>query len=273
MSDDVSRRGRGRPRLPEDERKPVLSQALDRGLKLFALVAAEGELNLTALAATADMAPSTAHRMLETLRVHGLVAFDAHQQLWSIGVEAFRIGHTYARRAHYLDAGRIAMERLTEQTGETSSIAVIEGRAVVYVAQIETRAPIRAFFPPGSRGEPVASGIGKVLLAWMSPSRREALIRDCSFACFTEKTIRDRAQLDVELATIRDRGWAVDDQERHHGMRCIAAPIFDEFGQAIAGLSVSGPAARFDEAMIESHGPCVRAAADTVTARIGGCAS
>lgn len=267
------RQGRGRPRLPEAERKPALSRALDRGLVLFALVGAEGEINLTSLAATAGMAPSTAHRMLETLRLRGLVAFDESRQLWSIGVEAFRIGHAYARRANYLEAGRIAMQRLTEQTGETSSIAVIEGQAVVYVAQIETRAPIRAFVPPGARGELAASGIGKALLAWMSGSRRRALVSGISFERFTAHTIMDMARLEAELDTIRARGWAIDDEERHQGMRCIAAPIFDEYGQAIAGISVSGPVSRFDHAMITRAGPRVRAAADAVTTRIGGCSS
>lgn len=262
-------RSRGRPRAADESRGPAPVQALDRGLNMLALVASEERTTLTALAATAGMAPSTAYRMLETLRRHDLVAFDTPSQTWSIGVEAFRIGHSYARRANYLAVGRRVMRRLSEQTGETANIAVIEAGELVYVAQIETHAAIRAFFPAGTRGVPQASGIGKALLAYMDETQRAELLATPPPA-FTAHTITDTAQLRAELERIGQRGWAMDDEERHVGMRCIAAPIFNEYGEPIAGLSVSAPAARLPASEIERQGPNVRAAADEVTREIGG---
>jgi len=270
MDTEHKRRGRGRPRLDKEQRQPATVQALDRGLAVFALVSREGKCTLTELAASAGMAPSTAHRMLETLRVHGLVAFDASNQTWSIGVEAFRIGHGYAQQASYLEAGRILMRRLIDQTGETASIAVIEGRDVVHVSQIETQAPIRAFIPPGTRSYLQASGIGKALLACMSEAACREILTGHPVPAFTGNTITDVEWLIAELGHIRGRGWAIDDEERHQGMRCIAAPIFNEFGDAIAGLSISGPTARLDDTALERHGPTVRSAAREVTAMIGG---
>lgn len=271
MSEDNTGRARGRPRsLSANDTSRVRVKALDRGLGLFALVAEEGAATLKVLAATADMAPSTAHRVLETLRARGLVDFDTRTQTWSIGVEAFCIGHAYARRTGYLEAGRDAMRELTEQTGETSNIAVIERHDVVYVSQIETRAPIRAFLPPGTRGVPQASGIGKALLAYMPPERAAPMLGKEPWPQFTVNTITRGATLRTALERIRRRGWAIDDEERHLGMRCIAAPIFNAFGEAIAGLSVSGPTARIDDRAIERLGPAVQAAAARVTAHIGG---
>ena len=76
----------------------------------------------------------------------------------------------------------------------------------------------------------------------------------------------------AELAAIRARGWAVDDEERTEGMRCIAAPIFNEFREAVAGVSISGPVVRMDRAEGQGFGARVRAAADRITEAIGGTA-
>lgn len=270
MNANRTRRGRGRPRLTDERRQPDRVQALDRGLTVFALVSQEGRCTLTELAAMAGMAPSTAHRMLETLRAHDLVAFDMYSQTWSIGAEAFRIGHGYARQADYLEVARTLMRRLVAQTGETASVAVAEGREVVYVSQIETHAPIRAFIPPGTRGPLHVSGIGKALLACMPEAACRQSLSAHTLASFTDNTITDVDRLLDELERIRARGWAIDDEERYRGMRCLAAPIFNEFGEAIAGLSISGPTVRLDDTELERHGSTIRAAADEVTAMIGG---
>src|SRR5699024_4443849 len=239
-------------------------------LYVFRQVSREGSCNLTELAAGTDMAPSTLHRMLETLRAHELVRFDEQNQTWSIGAEAFRIGHAYARQAGYLEAGRERMRQLVEQTGETANLAAIEGRELVYVAQIETRSPIRAFIPPGTRGLLQASGIGKALLACMPESRCRHILDARGTPAFTDHTITDATCLDEELERTRRRGWAIDDEERYIGMRCVAAPIFNEFGEAIAGLSLSGPSARLGRDELNRYGPMVRRAADAITAHIGG---
>ena len=262
-------RARGRPRGPTSAKSVAPVQVLDRGLRMLSLVARQERNTLTALAATAEMAPSTAYRMLETLRRHELVVFDTPTQTWSIGVEAFRVGQRYARHTNYLAVGRAVMRGLSEATGETANIAVIEAGELVYVAQVETRAPIRAFIPVGTRGDPQASAIGKVLMAYMNDTQRDDLTRVPPIA-FTANTRTDRTILKRELDQVRTRGWAADDEERYLGMRCIAAPIFNEHAEPVAGLSISAPEARLPVAELEQHAPGVVAAADEVTSRIGG---
>lgn len=271
VADVSSRRRRGRPRLPERERQAPIVQALDRGLHLLTLISQRGRCTLTELSMTADMAPSTVHRMLETLRQHGLVAFEEPGQTWSIGVEAFRIGSAFAKRADYLEAGRAQMRRLTDVTGETANIAIEENGDVIYVSQVDTHEPIRAFFPPGTRGHMHASGIGKALLSRMSRGATEHILGERGLPMFTPHTIIDAERLFEELKEIRGRGWAIDDEERHAGMRCLAAPIFNEFGEAIAGISISGPIVRMSDDKLTELGPVVLDSARQVTAMIGGC--
>ena len=92
------------------------------------------------------------------------------------------------------------------------------------------------------------AGIGKALLAYHPPEAVERIVREQGLAAFTPRTITDRERLLAELAAIRARGWAMDDEERTEGMRCIAAPIFNEFREAIAGVSISGPTVRMARA-------------------------
>jgi len=140
----------------------------------------------------------------------------------------------------------------------------------VFVSQVETSHPIRAFFPPGARSAMHASGIGKALLSEISPSDVEKILQRKGLEEFTDKTLTSPDALHADLAASRHRGWAFDDEERHSGMRCVAAPIYNAFGEAFAGVSVSGPTARLTERSVAETGPLVRRAAETITGLIGG---
>ncbi len=157
-----------------------------------------------------------------------------------------------------------------QASGETANIAIFEGGEIVFVAQVESHEPIRAFFRSGERRAAHASGIGKALLAEMSRRAVERVIETRGLPRFTDKTITDQSGLLADLAKSHVRGWALDDEERHSGMRCIGAAIFNEFGDPVAGLSVSGPVVRIDDAAVQRLGPLVTAGAAEVTRLVGG---
>ncbi len=265
-------RTRGRPRSTEAERPTATVQALDRGLSVLALLARTDEATLTEIALRADMPASTVHRVLATLERHGMVSFEEASQTWKIGVETFRIGSAFIRRAKYIDAGREVMRRLRDDSGETANMAIAEQGDVVFVSQVECHEPIRAFFRPGTRGRMHASGIGKALLAEFPRREVEMIVEKKGLPSFTANTITSPQALFEDLERIKRRGWSVDDEERTIGMRCLAAPIFNEYREAIAGISISAPAVRVPDARLDELGPMVRRAANEVTAMIGGVA-
>jgi IclR family acetate operon transcriptional repressor len=115
-----------------------------------------------------------------------------------------------------------------------------------------------------------SSGIGKALLAWYPEDRVRQIIARQGLEKFTTLTITSETALMRDLARTRERGFAIDDQERAEGMRCIAAPIFNAHGEPVAGLSVSGPAFRVGLSDAGRLGALVRAAADRVTEATGG---
>ena len=268
--DSTLKRSRGRPRAfnPNPDQSTV--QALDRALVILKVLAGGEGMSLTELAEAADQAPATVYRVLQTFAGHGMVEFQAAQQLWHVGPEAFRIGSAFLMRTSLVEQARSVMRDLMLETGETANLAIADGAEVVFLSQVETQEPIRAFFRLGGRGPIHASGIGKALLAYAPPDRIERLLRTAPLQAFTPGTLTEAAALRDELAAIRARGWAMDDEERTIGMRCIAAPIFNEFREAIAGVSISGPTLRVLRERGPDYGAQVRAGADRITRAIGG---
>lgn len=263
-------RARGRPRSFHNTAETTLIQSLDRGMDVLKVVARGGGLSLTEIAAGAGQSASTAYRILITLEKHAIVEFEEAGQLWHVGIEAFRIGSNFLGRTQIVEQSRPVMQRIMAATGETANLAIIDQGEVVFVSQVETHEPIRAFFPPGTRGPIHASGIGKALLAFFSPAQRAAALETGTLDRFTDRTIVSKEQLEAELERIRTRGWSIDDEERTPGMRCVAAPIFNQFGEAVAGVSLSGPSVRMTPERDAEYAALVRRAADEITGGIGG---
>lgn len=266
----IEKRQRGRPRSFNAPAEATSVQALDRGLKILAIVAEGDALSLSEVAARSGIAASTAYRMLTTLSHHGMVEFDSDDQLWSVGVETYRMGSAFLRRRKLVDRARAVMQELMEATGETANLGVAEDDCVVFVSQVETHQAIRAFFRPGTRSPFHASGIGKAILAHLPAERVDAIVRRTGLEAYTEKTLANPLALSRALADIRVRGWSVDDEERNAGMRCVAAAIFNEFGEPVAGISVSGPTVRVTPERAAAIGPLVMRAAADVTQAVGG---
>ncbi|MGG5890237.1 HTH-type transcriptional regulator BhcR [Falsiroseomonas sp. HC035] len=266
----VKSRRRGRPRLAPAEADEAPLQSLDRAIALLAALAQSDGVTLTELASRAGLPMSTAFRILGTLQRRGLAECDAGTQSWSVGVETFRIGSAFLRRRKLVDRARDAMQGLVAQCGETANLAVAEEDGVVFVSQVETHETIRAFFRPGTRALFHASGIGKAILAHRTPAQVAASLKRGGLPRFTEHTLVALPALLTDLVQVRQRGYAIDDEERNLGMRCVGAAIFNEFGEAIAGLSVSGPSVRITPEALPRFGPLVRQAADVVTHAIAG---
>lgn len=264
------KRQRGRPRAFNGPSEASSVQSLDRALRILAVVADANGLSLSEIAAASEVPAPTAYRMLVTLENHGMVEFDKSDQLWSVGLGAFRTGSAFLRRRRLVDRARAVMQDLMERSGETANLGVAEDGCVVFVSQVETHEAIRAFFRPGTRSPFHASGIGKAVLAYLAPERVAAIARREGLERYTETTKASLDDLSADLETIRARGFAIDDEERYPGMRCVAAAIFNEYGEPLGGISVSGPTVRVTGARADELGALVAGAAAEITRSIGG---
>ena len=169
-----------------------------------------------------------------------------------------------------MERARPVLRSLMEQTGETANLGVAQADQVLFVSQVETHESIRAFFPPGTLSPLHASGIGKALLAFMDEDQCKRILKQTDRERFTEHTLCDAGLLAADLEAIRARGFSIDGEEKNLGMRCIAAPVFNHYGEAVAGLSVSGPTSRVSPDRIAPFAEAVKAAAAALTAALGG---
>lgn len=264
------RRARGRPRDWADKTAQNTIKSLDRAMEVFEYLSEAQGKPLSALAAETGQSPATAYRILVTLEGRGLVEFDPENQVWHIGPKAYVIGARFLRRTSLVERARPILRRLMEATGETANLGVDRGGMVLFLSQVETHESIRAFFPPGTLSPMHASGIGKALLAQMEADRFNKWFETHPPERFTEHTLLDREALGAAMAGIRESGYAIDGEEKNLGMRCIAAPVFDTNGEAVAGISVSGPTSRVEASAIEELGRAVIDAANELTKAIGG---
>jgi IclR family transcriptional regulator, acetate operon repressor len=246
-------------------------QSLVRALTLLNRIAeaAQDGASLSELAQQVGLAPSTAHRLLLTLEQERYVRFIGEGRLWTIGVQAFVTGCAFIKTRSLVGVARPRLRRLMEECGETVNLAVEDKGEAVYLAQVECREMMRAFARPGTRAPMHCSAVGKAILSAISDRSVANILHRHGMVRVTVKTITSPSTLRLELAAVRDRGYAVDDEEHAVGLRCIAAPIFDETGDVVAAISASGPLARIGDERVPPLGEMVMESARAISMDIG----
>lgn len=246
-------------------------QSLTRGLLLLECLAeVEDGTTLSDLAMQAGLAASTTHRLLNTLERKRFVYQDESRGRWFVGVNAFYVGNAFLNGRDVVAQARPVLRTLMEDSGETANLAVVDDGEAVMLAQAQSHEMMRMMVPLGSRSPLHASGVGKALLAAMSSTDIAAVLHKHGLPQITEHTVRSPAVLRETLAEVRIRGWAFDDEEHAVGLRCVAATVHDEHGDALAAISVSGPRSRITDQRVSEFGGKVASAAAKLTRTIGG---
>jgi IclR family acetate operon transcriptional repressor len=266
---EQTKRKRGRPKSTALKPPEVRIQSLDRAIDILEHISHGSGLTLSEIAENTGQSPATLYRILTTCAARHLVEIDPVTQEWHIGPQSFRIGSAFLQRSGIVERARPMMRALMHETGETANLGVESNRQVLFLSQVETPENIRAFFPPGAQSPMHASGIGKALLAFADHETIESYLKSGQFEAFTENTIHRQDDLQAELARIRTQGYAFDNEEKSKGMRCVAAPILNSYGEVVAGLSVSGPTARMTLERIDTISAQVMKQAETLSFGLG----
>jgi IclR family acetate operon transcriptional repressor len=227
-------------------------------------------MSLTELSEKAGLPPSTTHRLLTTLEAERFVRPNPSNGLWQVGVSAFVVGASFARTRDKLAVIRPYLKRLMELSGETANLFVFSDNSAVCIGQIESRHAMRAITGVGGRVDLHSSAAGKVLLGHSDPALRRSLVDALPMPVATSSTIKSREALLEHLDHVRRAGFAFDDEEHESGLRCVSAPVFDEFATPIAAVSVSGPTARIPRERLPVLGEMVREVGVEATREFGG---
>jgi IclR family KDG regulon transcriptional repressor len=239
-----------------------------RAFAVLERLSRDSSLSLERLSRDVHLAKATAYRFLMTLQALGYARRDERDR-WAMTLKLFNTG---SRALDHLDlhaAARPVAEELAEHLGETVHMGVLEGDAAVYVLKIESRHIIRMYSRVGRRIPLYCTAIGKVLLAFAGPTDRAAVLRSMRLVAHTPRTLTARVALEAELDKIQRQGFALDDEEHEHGIRCIGAPVFAHDGAVVAALSASWPTFRFPADGVDRAAAAVREAAARISSILG----
>lgn len=237
-------------------------QSVERVFELLETIAdAGGEISLSDLAAASKLPLPTIHRLLRTLVSLGY-ARQLPSRRYALGPRLIRLGEQAGKQLGTL-AGPV-LEHLVRELGETSNLAMLDGDGAVYVAQRPSPHAMRMFTEVGRRVQLHNTGVGKALLSTMTDAEVTRLVERAGMPPRTPKSLATLPELLVDLATIREQGYAVDDEEQELGVRCYAVPV-PGAGTRVA-LSVSGPLARVDLRFAARALPVLRAGAERLGA-------
>ena len=244
-----------------------MSQTVDRSLKILDLVADQPQRTKD-IADALGIHPSTALRLLHTLRDHGFVRDEDHR--YRLGPATFRLGFRALEDLDLRSVARPFMTRLRDQTLETVHVGVLVGDDVVYIEKVEAMHPVRMYSRIGTIAPIHCTGIAKAILAFLGPDEQSRLISAHELRRFTDQTLTTPDALGAELARARANGFAVDDEEHEIGIRCAAAPIIRGDGVVLGGLSISAPTGRIDEETLMGFAPPLIEAAARISEEFGG---
>ena len=245
---------------------PDFIEALARGLDVIkAFDATTPVLSMAELAERTALARPTVRRILLTLEELGYVR--AEQPGFSLTPRVVELGMAYVHSLGLWEIARPHMDALVAKTGESSSIAQLDGSDIVYVARVSVPKIVALHVVIGTRFPAATTSLGKVLLAGLPSADVEAVLAEPSRAGVTARAEHDIEDLMAELEQTRARGWALTDQELAAGIRSIAAPLRGSDGSVIAALNVNAHAAETSlDTLVDHHLPHLLATAAAISA-------
>ena len=213
--------------------------ALDKAIRVCHYLAEHGSATFSQIYSGVDLPKSSTSTLLNAMVVQGLLRQEKDK--YSLGLLLYELGNKAIQQFDIKTIALPLLAELRDSTNLTCHLGVLEGRAAIYLLKMESPQAIVVRSWEGKRLSLYSSGLGKVLLAWLSDEEIDDLLPEGEhFPSFTEKTITHRTTYKMQLAEIRQRGWACDDEEDSLGVRCISAPVHDAQGKVIAAISVSG---------------------------------
>lgn len=255
--------------LDDARETPVAStdyvQSLARGLSVLKAFGAERpRQSLSDVARSTGLTRATARRFLLTLVELGYVRTDG-SQFW-LTPRVLELGYSYLSALSLPDVARPHLESLAEKIKESTSVSVLDGDDVVYIARVPVRRIMTVSITLGTRFPAHATSMGRVLLAGLPADELEKYFARAELTRMTSRTRITVDDLRTEIEKVRTDGYAIVDQELEEGLRSLAAPIRDESGAVAASVNISTHAGRYpDDALHEVLLPALMSTAEAIS--------
>lgn len=236
-------------------------KATERSIAILEEIRCRDGAGVTELADHFGFSKSTVHDHLKTLENTKYLHRDGDE--YSIGLRFLDLGGYARQRQELYEISKREIDDLAEETGEAAKIAVEEHGRGIYLYQSRGENAVQTDSHVGTRVYLHSCSIGKAILAHLPEERASEVIDEYGLPEWTEYTITNEDELFDELETIRNRGIAIDDEERIRGLRCVGTPVMRD-GEVLGAISVSGPTKRLDDDDINKMINLVRSTARVI---------
>jgi IclR family pca regulon transcriptional regulator len=261
--------------MPPSERSGNTSRSLERGLAILSSFNSDRPLiGVSELSRDLDLSRSTAHRYIATLAQLGYLQQDRDSKRYRLGPKVLDLGFSAINSMDVREISAPHLQQLSDETGYTVNLAILEGNDVVYIERCRSGRPgqreIDLNLHVGARLPAYCTAMGKAILAFLPEDHREEIIARTDFAPRGPNTFTDPDAFREELARIRASGVALNDEELAYGLRSIASPIRARTGEVVAALNlaVHRTMVSMDE-LIARFGPAVTKTAHDISQSMG----
>jgi len=249
---------------------PYRVQVIDRVLGVLEVLANNGAtLTLVELSKRLGLPKSTVLRLLMVLESHRFVKREAQSGAYRLGLKLFELGSRAMAQLNLSERAKPHLERLVFTTGETAFLCVLDDGEVLSLERVESSRAVRVPSSVGWRGPAHCTAVGKALLAVLPEADLSVLVRKRKLHAYTANTITSLTRLRNELQTVRERGYAVDQEEMEEGLQCIAAPVRDHSGKSVASMGILSPAFRLPDRKIPQLATSIVNEANDLSVELG----
>ena len=218
-------------------------QSLQRGLEVIRAFDADArELTLSDVARRTGLSRAAARRFLLTLVDLGYVRTDA--RYFTLSPRVLELGYAYLSSLSLPEVAEPHLEALVAEVRESSSLSVLDGPDIVYVARVPVSRIMTVAINVGTRFPAHATSMGRVLLAGLAEPELDAYLERAELQRLSPRTVTSTSTLRTELRRVRDQGWSIVDQELEEGLRAVAAPVRDASAKVVAAINLSAHASR-----------------------------
>jgi IclR family acetate operon transcriptional repressor len=229
----------------------------------------QDSLSLTELAQKIGQPKASVFRLVMTLTKRGYLELESQDDRYRLGLHVARVAQRALGRANLRDLSRPVLRRLRDDFGHSVNLAALVRGEVLFIDVLPGLHPFRMETVPGSPVDLHATAAGKAIAALLPEDVLTGVLQRTGFPAFTARTITSLSELRDELQRVRARSYAIDDEEREPGARCIGAAICDLDGSVVGAISLSSVSARLPDEVLARVGAAVRAACDDISDRLG----
>lgn len=249
----------------EDTRTDMVGKALG----LLVLLGDEPRgASAAELSRRAELPFSTTYRLLGSLTRDGFVDYEPDGRRYHLGLRIFQLGQRVSNHHGFAGTALPILRRVTEETGEATILSVRDGKHHLTVNKVDGPQTFRVTSDPGHLGALHTTSVGKALVAFADDATRSQLVEELELEPLTEFSITDREAFRSEIGLVRQRGYAVMDEENELGMRAVAVPVLNSQGQAFASLATAVPVFRMSVEALVALVPLLQSAAAELSARL-----